>query len=222
MKHCSKCDINIADNINNCPLCGKDLHQPEQEQSFCCYPNNKIWHHNRNFTINLLLIIVLIGTALCLAVDLFINRTISFTWYTISGCILFIIDIYLPIKKQWSFATISTIVGLSVGCYILFIELFTGTFGWGVNYAIPFFLLFMCLYSTIIVFIRNYYKGLEFVLPLIIFTICVTVVFIVNYCLNFVIWPSFAVFLTSVTLLILVIIFKRKKVKQELSKSFFV
>ena len=115
MKHCIKCDAHIADNINNCPLCGKDLVDSTPEQSFKCYPNDKTWHDRRNLAINILLFIVLAGTAICLIVDLFLNHNITFTWYTISGCLLFVVDIYLPIKKQWSFATISTIVGISCG-----------------------------------------------------------------------------------------------------------
>ena len=80
----------------------------------------------------------------------------------------------------------------------------------------------MSCYSTIIVFIRNYYKVFEFVLPLIIFTSLSVVTFVVSYFLNLVIWPSFSTFLASLTLLISVLIFKHKKVKQELGKSFFV
>lgn len=222
MRHCSKCDVKVADNINNCPLCGRDLAEPTQEQSFVGYPNDKKWYDKRKLVLNIFLVAVLIGTALCLAVDLFVNQNVTFTWYTISGCMFFILDIYFPIKKQWSFNTISTIFGISCVLYILFIELYTNTFGWGVNYAIPFFILFMSLYSTIIIFTRNYYKGFEFVLPLIIFTIMATVLFIVCYCLKFTIWPSFSVFLASLTMLIIVIIFKHKQVKQELGKSFFV
>ena len=221
MKHCDKCDTHIADNINNCPLCGKNLAQ-NQEQSFCCYPDNKIWHDKRNLFINILLFIALIGTVLCCAIDLFFNHTLTYSIYTISGCALFVLDIYFPIKKHWSFSTVSTIVGISIGVYVLFIELYTNTFGWGVNYVIPFFILFMSCYSTIIIFIRNYYKGFEFVLPLIIFTVLATITFAVSYILNLVIWPSFSVFLASVTLLIIVLVFKHKKVKQELEKSFFV
>lgn len=222
MKHCDKCNVNIADNINNCPLCGKDLSAFTKDENFVCYPNDKVWHDKRKLTLNILLFIALIGTVLCLCVDLFFNHRLTYSWYVITGCLIFVVDIYYPIKKQWSFSTISTIVGISVCLYILFLELFTHTFGWGVNYVIPFFILFMSCYSTIIVFIRNYYKGFEFVLPLIIFTILSAVTFVVSYFLKLVIWPSFSTFLASLTLLILVLIFKQKKVKQELGKSFFV
>ena len=89
MKHCSKCDIHIADDINNCPLCGRDLAEPSQTQSFTSYPNNKTWYDKRKMALNILLFVVLIGTAICLAVDLFVNRAITYTWYTISGCAMF-------------------------------------------------------------------------------------------------------------------------------------
>ena len=60
MKHCNKCDAHIADNINNCPLCGSYLAENSAEQNFCCYPNDKIWYDKRKLTLNILLFIVLI------------------------------------------------------------------------------------------------------------------------------------------------------------------
>lgn len=223
MKHCKKCGVDIADNIKNCPLCGGSVEtENDGEESFSCYPNNKNWYNKRNLILNIVLTVVLIGLFISFTVDLFFNRRLAYSWYTITGCAIFLIDIYFPIKKHWSFSTISTIVGISVCLYILFIELYTQTFGWGVNYVIPFFILFMSLYSTAIVFMRNYYKGFEFTLPLIIFTILATITFVVSYVLNLIIWPSFSVFLASLSLLIIVLVFKSKKVKQELEKSFFV
>ena len=47
----------IADNINHCPLCGRDIsgHEPVLEETFECYPNNKIWVDKRNFSISSLI-----------------------------------------------------------------------------------------------------------------------------------------------------------------------
>jgi hypothetical protein len=224
MKHCDKCDVDIADNIKYCPLCGRNIDDnlKDDEQSFLSYPNNKIWINKRKFAINLLIVIAIIGTVITTGVDLFFNHTLSYSWYVITGFVLFMMCIALPIKKRWCFSAVSTVVGVSVCFYILFIELYTQTFGWGLIYAIPFFLLFMCLNCVSIIFSRNYYKGFEFVVPLIIFTILSIVLFIVNSVLGFTIWPSLVVFATSLASLAFVLIFRFKQVKKELERSFFV
>lgn len=224
MKHCDKCDVQIADNINHCPLCGRDIsgHEPVLEETFECYPNNKIWVDKRNFSINLLLVLVLIGTAICIGLDLFFNKNLTFSWYVITGVLIFVVDIILPLKKRWCFSAVSTIVAISICAYILFIELYTQTFGWGLIFVIPFFLLFMCLYSTSIILARNYYKGFDFFVPLIIFTCMSIAVFIFNLVSGYTLWPSLVVFLTSIVCTILIVIFRFKKVKQQIEKNFFV
>lgn len=222
MRHCDKCEVDIADDITNCPLCGRDVSNNQSETKLLCYPNNKVWKHKRNFVMNFLLWIVIIGTVLTISVELIIFHKLHFSYYVLTGAILAIFDIILPIKKRWCFSAVNAVVGVSICLYLIFLELFTHTFGWGLNYAEPFFILFMSLYSTIIIFARNYYKGFEFIVPLIIFLIISTIVFIVNISMHFVLWPSLVAFLTSITCFVFVLIFKFKRVKQELQKSFFI
>lgn len=223
MRFCDKCKVNIADEINHCPLCGRDISNDNkiEEEMFKCYPNNKIWVDKRNFYLNLLFVIAIIGTVICIGIDLFFNKKFVFSWYVITGVILLIIDVILPLKKRWSFSAVSTIVALSICAYIIFIELFTKTFGWGLIYVIPFFLLFMCINSFSIILSRNY-RSLDFFVPLIIFTILSVALFVYNYIFGHVIWPSLVVFITSIVFTILIIIFRFKKVKQQIEKNFFV
>lgn len=223
MKRCEKCGVDIADMINHCPVCGKALEPAQTDsQQFANYPNNKIWIDRRNLVLKILLFIALAGTILSIAVDLFFNRTLAFSWYVITGFALFFVCIYLPLKKHWSFSTSSTVVGITLCAYIVFLELYTQTFGWGVNYVLPFFLLAMSAYCCVIVFSRNYFKGFEFFFPLSIYAFLSTANFVVCYCLNLVIWPSFSCFLASITMVALSFVFRYRKVKRELEKSFFV
>lgn len=223
MKHCDKCDVNILDDISNCPLCGRDIsNKAETSQNFLCYPNNKQWKDRRNLIVNIFLWFVIIGTVLSGVVELLIFKQYRYNFYVLTGATLAVVDIILPIKYRWSFNAISIVASLTLCAYILFLELFTGSFGWGVYYVIPLFLLFMTLYSLTIILIRNYYKRFEFVISLLIITILSIALFLYNYISKGVVWPSLVIFLTSVTCFVFLLIFRFRKVKQALEKSFFI
>ncbi|MBR4124542.1 MAG: hypothetical protein IKR12_03115 [Clostridia bacterium] len=223
MKHCDKCDVSIIDDISNCPLCGRDISDNQQvSQTFLCYPNNKTRNDKRNMAMNWLFWIVVVGTIISGIVELLIFKHYRYNFYVLTGAFLAIINIILPIKYRWSFSAISIVASLTLCAYILFLELFTHSFGWGVYYVIPLFLLFMTLYSLTIILIRNYYKRFEFVISLIIFSVLSLVLFLYNYLSKGIIWPSLVAFLTSVTCFIFLLIFRFKKVKQALEKSFFI
>src|SRR5574344_885147 len=225
MRFCDKCKVNIADELNNCPLCGRDISLKKNEetsQSFLCYPDNKIWVDKRNFALKIVLWSVIFATLLSCFAEIFLLKTFHYNFYVLTGLFLFIFDIILPLKNHWSFASVSTVAGVSICLYILFIELFTNTFGWGLNYAIPFGLLFMSIYSTTIIFVRNYYQGIEFVISLLIFSILSIAVFLYNTFSAGVVWRSLVSFLTSLTCFIFFLCFKFKRVKQAFKKSFFI
>ena len=223
MRYCDKCDVNVADEIKNCPLCGRDISVDGQtEEKFVCYPDNKIWNSKRNAVIHFLFLFATICTVVSIIVEALIFHRFQYNWYVVTGFAIFTLDVIMPIKFRWSFSNVSWLVGVSICLYVLFLELFIGSSGWGHNYVIPLFILFMSLYSTFIMTLRNYYQGMEFVICLIIFAGLGTAIFIFNYVSKNVIWPSLVAFLVSVVCLIFFVIFKHKKVKQALKKSFFI
>ena len=222
MLHCNNCKIDIADNLQKCPVCEKKLKNNLKKQQFVCYPDNRAWIDKRNNVLKSLAYILTFFSFLCIIVDIIVNKHLSFSFYVLASYVIVMLDIIFPLKKYWSFSSTSTVVGISLSCYVLLVEWFTNSFGWGLNYVVPLFLMFMSIYSSSIIFSRNYYKGFEFALPLIIFNVLALVLFVVSLLLNVILWPSLMCFLTSIILLICVLIFRTKKVRQELEKSFFV
>ena len=223
MKHCDRCGVDIIDDVNHCALCGRNVSkEPVINETFACFPDNKTWQSKRKFITNLLLLSIFIGTIITTFLDLFLHKAITYSPFVWTGAALAIVDIVLPIKNYWSFPVVSTVVAVSICGYILFLEFFTHTFGWGLVYVIPFFLLAMTLYSFLIIVIRNYFKGLEFVIPLLIFMILSIAVFFVNYFCGFVAWPALVCGITSVVCFVFFLVFKFRRVQQEFKKSFFV
>lgn len=223
MRYCDKCDVKIADNINHCPLCGRDVSQKtdETKQECLCYPDNKIWQSKRDAVLSFLFWFLLIGCAISIAVELLVLHKFEYNWYVLTGALILMLDVIAPLKFRWSFVAVSLVVGISICLYLLFLELFTATFGWGLYYAIPFFMLFMTIYSIFVIFLRNYYKGYEFVICLMTFSILSLTVFLYNYISNGVFWPSLVAFLASISCFVFFLIFRFRRVKQELTKSFF-
>ena len=222
MKHCDKCNVDILDNVNHCPLCGRNVSkEPVLTESFECFPDNKVWQNKRNIAIKLWFFVVVIGTLISTFVDLLLNRSITYSPFVWTGAGLMILDIILPIKKYWSFPAVSTVCAVSICAYILFLEFFTHTFGWGLIYVLPFFLLAMTIYCFLIIFVRNYFRGVEFVIPLLIFCIMSIAIFFVNYFCGFVFWPALVTMVTSLVSFVLILILRFKKVQQEFQKSFF-
>ena len=206
MSHCDKCGVDIEDNVNNCPLCGRNVSKEKIEnESFKCFPDNKTWQSKRNVVTNIALFLILIGAIVTTFLDLFLNKRITYSPFVWTGSGLAILDVILPIKKYWSFPLVSTVCAISIVVYILFLELFTETFGWGLNYAIPFFLLFMTLYSCVIIWTRNYFRGIEFVIPLMIFCIMSVTIFFINYFCGFVVWPALVTGITSLVVFVFIL-----------------
>ena len=222
MRHCDKCDVDIADNINNCPLCGRDISTDCSGESFACYPDNKVWTNKRNVVINVMFYFAIIFMAISIFLELLIFKRLHYNWYVITGVALFVIDFIMPMKFRWSFSAVTIVVALTICLYILFLELFTHSFGWGLNYAIPMFILFIALYSTFITMARSYYRKYEYVICLLIFAVISVIVFLYNLLTKAVVWPALVAFLTSTTSFIGFLLFRFKKVKNELEKSFFI
>lgn len=222
MRHCDKCDVDIMDDVNNCPLCGRDISTKDSVESFLCYPDNKIWQSKRNTLINFAFWASIIGMLISIFVEWLIFKQISYNWYVITGVAMFVLTVILPLKFKWSFSFVCTFIGLCICGYILFLELFTNSFGWGLYITIPFFIMFMALYSTFITVLRNYYKGFDFVVCLLVFSILSIAVFMYNILSGGLMWPSLVAFLTSITCFIFILIFRFKSVKKQLEKNFFI
>lgn len=224
MRHCDKCDVMIADTVEHCPLCGRDISQGNEKltEHFECFPDNKIWQSKRNTILNILFWVLVIGSIVTTIIDFLVDKKLTFCPFVWTGTLLVILDVIIPAKKRFSFPSVSTICAVSICAYILFLELYTHTFGWGLQYTIPFFLLAMTIYCTVIIVSRQYYKGFEFVIPLLGFVVLSLATFLVNYFCKFVYWPALVASLSSITIFCFILIFRFKKVQQQFKKSFFI
>lgn len=219
---CDKCSISLDENLTHCPLCGRCVDEkPNRTASFKNYPTNEKWTNKRNMALSLTFWLIVISCVLAISSELILLRQFWWSWYVITSSILAIICIYLPIKQRWSYASTSAIVTIFVSAYILFLELFTNSFGWGLCYTIPMFILFMSVNSLTTMIVRKNNR-LEFLLPLFICALISTAIFIFIFVKGYTIWPALTTFFTTWTLFVLLMIIRFKRVKKEFQKNFYV
>ena len=218
--YCNVCKVNIDEHISNCPLCGKCVSIKEKSiitTETTTYPNLHT-NNTKKFPVHLISFILLLLTLCFFALEFFITDKIYISFYALATLILCYFAIIIPIKHNFSFATSGLIALIFLQGYLLFIELFSGTFGWGVNYVMPLISLSYSIYNGILIVAKGYFN-FEYYLPVVVSAIISTVLLIVNYLYKWVYWPSLAAFLFAWLVALLIAFIKTKRLKKSIQKK---
>ena len=217
--HCDSCNVEIEESKTNCPLCGKCV-SPDTINQNTYFPNYTITTDKREPTIKVLEKLSILALLLCFAVDLFCTHTITWSLYVLIGLFLDWVLILRPIKKQFNFAQILTQLSFYLTAFLIFLELYTNTWGWGVMYAIPFMLLGFSVLAGIMTLAHGY-VDFEMFKPMIMIAFLMTIALILLLCFNCpVVWPTLVTFLVSISEIILMFMFRFKRSIRSLKKNF--
>ena len=219
MKHCDFCNVDIIDKKSNCPLCGKSLdNEAANKNKF--YPQYAFEPDRREPAIKILEKLSLLAVVLSMAVNLFTDHTISWALYVIIGFFLLYVLILRPIRKQYSLAQILTALVFYLTAFMLFLELYTHTWGWGVMYAIPFTWLGFAILSGIFTLARGY-VNFEMFKPMFMLLLLSLISFILLMCFDCpTVWPTLVAFLVSATEIILMFMFRFKRSVRSIKRDF--
>lgn len=219
MSKCEFCQVEIEDNKINCPLCGKCVSaDAENENMF--YPKYSRVFDKREPTVKVLEKLLLLSVIICGVVDLLFAHTISWSLYVFIGAFLGWVLVLRPIKKQFNLAQILTCVVFWLTMFMLFLELYTATWGWGVRYAIP------CMWlgfgvATGLLTIINGYVNFEMFKPMFMILFLSVVALICLLCFDSVVlWPTVVAFLVSVSEILLMFMFRFKRSLRSLKRDF--
>ena len=218
-KFCEYCKVDIVDDSPNCPLCGKCIDDHcEKKNKF--YPKYKLVADKREPIIKILEKLSLLFVALSIAVNLFTDKTISWSLYVIISFVLLNFVILRPIKKKFTLAQVLSVVAFWLTCFMLFLELYTSTWGWGVMYAIPFTWLGLAVLSGIMTMVHGY-VNFEMFKPMFMLTFLSAISLILVLCFNCeVVWPTLVALLVSASEIILMFMFRFKRSVRSLKKDF--
>ncbi|PKK96011.1 MAG: hypothetical protein CVV59_00800 [Tenericutes bacterium HGW-Tenericutes-4] len=105
--------------------------------------------------------------------------------------------------------------------YIIFLENYTNSFGWGITFAIPLFALAFSIYNFGMI-LTNIKQRCDYILPMLILLTISTICFIVNYVGGYTLWPSLAAFLALITFTFISFIFHSNLILRALAKKFHI
>lgn len=216
MGKCSRCNLNVSGD-KFCPLCGKRVNDSANH----LYPTNVNRKINKTYVLRVVFGLLLLINVLVVALELIITKNFYYSLHILVPSLLVLISIYFPLKKSWGFFAACCICIFTISGYIIFLENFTKTTGWGFNIVVPLFLLLGEIVSFLILTISKFEK-VEVFLPVLICTIFSFIIFLIVYLKKIIYWPAAAAFLFGFAILFTIFVVKNRRAKKSLQKSFHV
>lgn len=222
MKNCKKCNVNITDDTNVCPLCKTILHSDKDNVStgYSSYPHIMMSLDKFNLANKILLLISIISAVGCIVLNVFFPE-ILWSVICILGIIYLWITISYSIKKNVNIAskilihTIAAILLAFIFNYVLFKE------HWPIlDYAIPIILSISNIALIILQIIQNIHHENYFVYQLVISVFSIIPLILLKLNMIEITLPTYIFFIIAGIALISTIIFYSKDFIAEIKKRF--
>ncbi|WP_372753206.1 DUF6320 domain-containing protein [Labilibaculum sp.] len=166
MNYCNKCGVELDDNMNFCPLCGLSIGEKSEESessiSVQSMEKDKIIDdfeklsqvQKRKLFWELSNIILLSGILVTITINLFLNKSI--TWSSYSTVTSLAVLANISIFTFWRHRMLVMVLGslVSTSLLLILLDLFSTNVGWGIKLGIPILLSFYLLLLLVIGLIR--------------------------------------------------------------------
>ena len=218
MGKCDRCNLEVKGDTY-CPLCGKFVNKNKgHDREYPTQINRKI---NKPYVLRVIFGLLLLVNILVIALELITAKSFYYSWHIIVPSMFVLIAIYFPLKKNWGLMGACCICIFALSGYIIFLENFTKTVGWGLNYVVPLFLLSVEIGAFIILAISKF-ERIEVQLPLLICVLFSLAIFLYVYLKQLVYWPATCALLFGFAVLFTIFIVKNRRAKKSLQKSFHI
>lgn len=218
--YCNKCNVELERSVSHCPLCGKCINEKlvGKEILHENFPTDHKFQKDKKEALRATAFLLILANFLTVFSELLLEGDINFSIYVAVSTIFAFFGIIIPIRNNWSLVNYHSIFYVTVTLYIVFLENYTNSFGWGITYVIPFFATVFSVYNFAMV-LSNIKNRSEYILPIIILATIATISFALNYFGNFTLWPSFVAFLTTISVISVCFIFRSSKILKALAKK---
>lgn len=135
MAKCWKCNVEILDETESCPLCRSILEQTDELENM--YPNVRLKMQHFKLVTRIYLFCAILAEAALFAIDLFTDSQIW--WSAITGLVflyIYLILRYTILGKSGYRAKVTVLAALSI-LITIGIDYFSGYRGWSVDYVLP-------------------------------------------------------------------------------------
>ncbi|HUW41444.1 MAG TPA: zinc ribbon domain-containing protein [Rectinemataceae bacterium] len=141
MPLCPKCGVELAADLDHCPLCGtpladglarphESIFDPEDRESFTD-------EERRTIAWEVLSVSIGIGIAVVSLVDLFLERRLTWSLYPIASLIFVWLLLTAPLKLRSHPVLAAVLSGVSALAFLLALNLIQGRLDWALAVAIP-------------------------------------------------------------------------------------
>ena len=180
MSKCIKCNIEILDPGEKCPLCNAVLEQ-SGEQRTAMYPNARKSVRRFRMLENIVLFVSLVIMAALILANYLAEPFVS--WTIIIGLLLLYanVTLRLAILGQSGYM-MKTLLMVFLGLVILLeIDALTGQNGWAVNYVLPAGMMFLDLALLILIIVNRYNWQSYLILEILQLLWCVLLIFLIIF-----------------------------------------
>lgn len=221
MKYCDKCGITIQTNHTYCPLCRQTLEEIKQEKVVEKYPEVKsqLRTVKNNFRKAILFVTL---TSIIVLFTINLANGLDRLWSLIPiGSIVFfwlLLSVGIFSKHNIAFKLfILTLLGIS---FFYMIDELSASEGWALNYVAPLLLFSSNLSISFIILIKrmNYRDYISYLLLIALISLVPLLLILLDVIT--VLWPAITSFGLAIFILLFIIFFFPKSIKDEIKKRF--
>jgi len=223
MKKCDKCNIVIETNQLYCPLCHQVLSGETKPGFLETYPEYvSLRRQILPTTKKILLFLTIISIIVLGLINLLDDSGYYWSLIPIGSILYFWVLLRVGVLSKRNIAFKLGLLTILLILLLVYIDYTTvhETDGWSINYLLPLLLLSCNLAISAILWIKrlNYRDYFFYLLIIIIFSIVPLILAFVNVITVF--WPSLASFALALSILLFVVFFFPKSIKEEIKKRF--
>ena len=166
MNNCYYCGVELEPNMKICPLCGKAANEKAPESEHTESEQNRLLEkpyfnyadltkkQRRKLFWELSGIILFSGIIVTLIIDLIINRSITWSKYSVTVCLVMFFNITLISFLQRRTLLLFAGSFISTSILLLLLDIYDPNIGWAVKLGIPFLFSFYLITFILIILIR--------------------------------------------------------------------
>lgn len=219
MNKCNKCNVYINTKTNKCPLCGCNIKIKNGENVF---PHVNYLDKKYHLMKKILLFLSLCGIFISLYINYSIAHTLSWSYFVVLGIITFWVTLLISLNSRKNLIKMLFLEMIFLIILSLIWDYSTGFKLWSVNYLLPFIIVSYLIGVFILnMFIKKlkgefaFYTCFASVLGLIPGLLIILNKLYVNI-------PSYICSIFSIVMLIYLLVFNKKIVRNELEKRFHI
>jgi hypothetical protein len=220
MKYCKTCHVHYDTTLNHCILCNGDLEQVGEQESTFKYSEMKKKSTSR-FFLRLIIFIIIVISIISIYLDYQDDKNLDWSLVvTITSLYLISIRRAIFVSTIWTSKFIKSSL-LSIIAFV-FIGLCIGSYGWAIEYVLPFAIITNVFIITLLTLI-NKNKWYDYFSSLIIIVLIGLIpgLFILLNVVT-VVWPSFVCFSYSLFSLLGIILLPSKSSREEFKRRFHI